>query len=309
MVIVLSICKIFGILLLVLACILLLILLVPVSYELDLDIDERTYKFRVSWMFSMVRFRFQFRERMEAVLSILFFKIDFTNPEEKEKREKKKERKTAKKAAKTRKAYEKQAAKRERKAAKKRKAYLRKRNKHRTQQDVRQEASTGSAFSETESGKTKNPESQKAAAKPEEKDSIKEKLVTKSQTVKKAVGTVQRIKEFLHQVSEHQIIYIILPKLQLFLMRIRPRALRGCIEFGLEDPALTGQILGGIAMIPVLYQTELQIIPDFETEDSYIKGKVYTRGHMFPVHLLLFVLQLVKEKNIRRFIRVIRKKN
>lgn len=332
MIIVLSICKILGILLLVLACILALILFVPLFYELDVDIDGKSCYIRVNWMFRLIRFRFRYHKKIEAVLSVLFFRLDFTDPKSREKRKKKKAEKAVKKAEKARKAYEKQIAKRESEAEKKRKAYQKKREKYRVQQqNVNQEEPAVESLSEQKGiQETKRTESSGAEAdmrisglasesvkkddsghddsEPESRSDIREKLADESQKAKKALGMIQNVKDFLHKVSEYGIIGIIFPKLQVFLMRIRPRVLKGCIEFGMEDPAATGQIVGGIAMIPLFYQTNLRIIPDFEAEDAYIKGHVYTRGHILCIHVIVLIIQLIKEKNIRRFISEIRKK-
>lgn len=330
MIIFLSICKIFGILLLILACILALILFVPIFYELDVDIDGKSCNIKVNWMFRLIRFRFRFHERIEAVLSILFLKIDFTDPQSKAKREKRKEQKAVKKAKKARKAYVKQTAKRQKAAEKKRKAYYRKKKKIRTQQEAgRKESSAVSGSVQTGIQETKRSEasgpglqhSETASSDvrtdhlvyhdPGQKDkgfSKKGRLDGGEQKVKKTLGTMQKVKDLFHKVSEHQIIGILWPKLQLFLMRIRPRVLKGCIEFGLEDPATTGQIVGGIAVIPFFYQTDLKIIPDFEAEDAYLKGKIYIKGHILCIHLVILIISLIKEKNIRKFVSVLRKK-
>ena len=59
MVIVLSILKIAGMILLFLGIAVACVLLVPLQYEGDGDIDKKTYRFRVSWLFRAIQFRIQ----------------------------------------------------------------------------------------------------------------------------------------------------------------------------------------------------------------------------------------------------------
>ena len=85
MVIVLPVGKTVLVLLLILVCIAAVLLLAPICYELDLDLEGKRADVRASWLLRLVRFRFRMEERMEAVLSVLFFRRDFLDPEEKKK--------------------------------------------------------------------------------------------------------------------------------------------------------------------------------------------------------------------------------
>ena len=105
---------------------------------------------------------------------------------------------------------------------------------------------------------------------------------------------------------EQELIPAVWTKLKTFLLHIRPRVLQGHLQFGLSDPANTGQVLGGIAMIPFLYQTELQIKPDFEADKNYIKGQLYTRGHICCIHLVVLLIRLLLDKKLRGVIHMIR---
>lgn len=289
----LLILKIIGIVLLVLACIAALILFIPVFYEFDGDIDEGRYTVRISWLFRAVRFRFRFHEKAEAVLQILFFRYDFTDPVKKEQRQKRKDKKAAKKRARE-----------ERKCKSKREKRQKSREKERekARQDINLEEELPqdrqpSECSDEDTGKKKTFEKKDDAGAKQIKDiagGIAEK-------VKGAIGVI-------HFMREHQILEIIWPKLQVFLIRIRPRQLRGHIQFGFTDPATTGQILGAVAMIPFLYQTELSINPDFEPEETYISGNVYMKGRMHLIHFIILIIKMILDKNIRSFLSSLRKK-
>lgn len=330
MVIFLSILKIAGIVLFVLACVLAVILLVPVFYEFEGNIDEARYTVHVSWLFRIVRFRFQFHEKAEAVLRILFLRFDFTDPAEREKRRKKKARREARKR-------EKDARKHKKKRDRRIKSRIKKRDKahaeinldteaaeikpdikgNKTEPDVKKaeiksKSDAGENEAEPDSKRTdihSKPDAEgnesrtegagasveeKSSGEKEEKDSVAAKILN-----------ALNLLRFLH---DNQIIGMIWPKLQIFLIRIRPRKLKGEIQFGFDDPASTGQVLGGIAMIPFLYQTDLRIEPDFEAEKTYVSGYVYTKGHILCIHLIILVIRMLLDKNIRSFLGSMRKK-
>ncbi len=242
MLIVISVCKIIGIVLIILAAVVAAVLFCPVRYELVLDIDRQRVSFRVSWLLRLLRFRFQFEEQAQLMLSVLFFRIDFLDEEQKKKRQKKRESRASRKAA-------------------------RKKKRSENEEDASGEKS------------------------------------------KKRPAYLRMAVRILSNVRQYDVLESILPGLRVFLYRIRPRKLRGQIEFGLEDPSGTGQITGALSLIPVFYQTELVIVPDFETEESFIRGNVYARGHLLMLHAVIFLVRVFRQKNVRQFIGALRKKD
>lgn len=53
---------------------------VPVCYKVDADIDEMDYTVRACWLGWLIRFEFRWKEKVHAVLKILWFVIDLTDP-------------------------------------------------------------------------------------------------------------------------------------------------------------------------------------------------------------------------------------
>lgn len=298
MIIFLLILKIIGIVLLVLACILALILFIPIFYEFDGDIDEGRYTVRISWLLRAVRFRFQFHEKVEAVLQILFFRYDFTDPVKKEQRQRRKDKKAARKRAREEKKYK-------NKREKKQRSRQKEREKAHQEINLGEELSENSQFETRESSQTKKPAPEKAETFEHKREAgtrqIKDIAGGIAEKATGAIGVIRFMRE-------HQILGIIWPKLQIFLIRIRPRQLRGQIQFGFSDPATTGQVLGGIAMIPFLYQTEIVIRPDFESEKAYVSGNIYTKGRMHLIHFIILIVKLLLDKNIRSLLGNLRKK-
>ena len=71
------------------------------------------------------------------------------------------------------------------------------------------------------------------------------------------------------------------------------------LVFSTGDPATTGQALGVLCMIPTLYRYDFKIIPDFEADDAYIKGTFLVAGKVRLIHLLITILRLIFDKEVR----------
>ena len=367
-----AILKIIVIVLCVILGIIAVILFVPICYELDTDIDQKEFKARVHWLGRLVRFEFRWKEKAYSVLKILWFVIDFTDPEavaarkvKKEEKARKKQLKQQKKEAKEREKQARQSKKEKQQESADREARAQQREEFRRQQGEAVENGSkaeDSEFSKTAEDTAESADkvvkniSEKVSAEQEvsfsdkiatlgeqtleqteqqadqqkndptasnqqnakqenirsgnvnveEKQSVLDKLKSahrKANSIKDKVKSGIDVIQFLRK---QELIPAIWVKLKVFLSHIRPRVLRGHLKFGLSNPADTGQVLGGIAMVPFLYQTELQIEPDFEAEDNYLQGQVYSRGHMCCIHLIILIIRMLKDKKIRSVIHTIR---
>lgn len=339
MTIFLLILKIIGIVLAVILAVVALILFVPLCYELDADIDEKTCFARVKWFGRLIRFEFRWKEKAHAVLHLLWFTIDFTDPEAVAARKKKKEEKARKKQRKQQKKEKQKREKEQRKREKEKQQAeedrdMRAQNReefHRqeeeqseisngTEKDIERKEMHAASGELAESGCTTVHKTQTDADTVTESlqeglsgevadTSIIEKWSNLREKANSVTDKVRSGISVIRFLREEELIPAIWSKLKLFLLHIRPRVLRGNLIFGLSDPADTGQITGALAMIPFLYETELQITPDFEAEENYIRGQVYTKGHMCCIHLLILVIRLLRDERIRGVIRTIRGKN
>ncbi len=87
------------------------------------------------------------------------------------------------------------------------------------------------------------------------------------------------------------------------LKHFRVRKIQSELTFSAGDPALTGQVLGVLCLIPFLYQKGVHITPDFEAEKWYVRGRINGTGHMRLVHVLRSLTRLWKDENIRKLIK------
>ena len=107
------------------------------------------------------------------------------------------------------------------------------------------------------------------------------------------------------ETSKHAFLHIF-KEFKCILRHFFPRKVSGTLAFGLKDPALTGQILGAFCLIPFWANYHIDLKPDFQTEHPYVKGELSMKGHIRCCHTLLIAVRLIKDKNIKTWIKKFR---
>lgn len=80
------------------------------------------------------------------------------------------------------------------------------------------------------------------------------------------------------------------------LKYLLPQKLEADLVFGLEDPALTGKILGCLAMAMPIYGEHLNITPDFDR--SILKGRILAAGRIRRYKLLKLAWNIYRDKDL-----------
>lgn len=106
--------------------------------------------------------------------------------------------------------------------------------------------------------------------------------------------------------ANRQTTKLVTGELWYLLVHFRPRKLFADICYCAGNPAYTGKILAVLCMIPFLYQKKVQIVPDFESEQPYVRGMLKAKGHVRSFHLVRSGLYIWRDKNIKQLIRKIR---
>lgn len=312
MVIFLTILKIILILLLVLAGILAVILFVPIRYRAEGSITDRQCRIRVGWLFGLVGFRFEYKEEISAVLRLLMIRIDFTDEEKKAARAEKKGKKERRKRERERKKLQKTVEKKDQKERREQGRLQRKIDQKAREPMEEQEASPLGGLKESESASRTGGFNEKeseahAQAETSEQANPSESEITAEK--KDILGTIRNVGEkipgaveLIRSVREQELLETLMPRLIRLLKHIFPKRIRGEFCFGFDDPSITGQVLGAIAVFPLLYQTQLHLVPDFETDETYFDGWVDAKGRIFLIHIVIFVISLLLQKNIRSLI-------
>lgn len=298
MTVLLFILKIIGIILLLILGILLLaialVLFHPVSYQVGGEIEEQTYVHgKISWLFRILSWRFSWDGKE--------FTSDFYLFGRKHKKKK------------TDEDFPKDDVFQE--------------NDFRNEEEYLLEEADSSKennLKDTGSTDTRSEEKrQKQKDKPKHKDKsiwvrIKEKLVGMLESIRqffqKIIDTLknfndkkQEVMSLLSDEANKKTVKGIFGELRYLLKHVRVRKITTDLSFSAGDPALTGQVLGGLCLVPFLYQKGVGIYPDFETEKWYVKGNFKVEGHARGIHVVCSAIRLWKDKNLRRLIKRFRK--
>lgn len=128
---------------------------------------------------------------------------------------------------------------------------------------------------------------------------IKRKLVQIWKMLCQAKDKAVAVKELIDDETNRRVVGMVWAELKYLLRHFKFRRIDTDLRFSLGDPAGTGQALGVLAMLPFLYQYNFKIYPDFESEDTYVKGTFCIQGRVRIVHVLVSAVRLIKQREFR----------
>ena len=115
--------------------------------------------------------------------------------------------------------------------------------------------------------------------------------------------------QFLEMVEEYEIPEII-RKLKEELLRLikhyGPRHIRGYLDFGTGDPALTGELTGLIYLVLPARADSVEICPDFYA--AKLETEFTCTGYIRGIHLMHLLLKFLMDRKMRRLIGKVLKK-
>ena len=114
---------------------------------------------------------------------------------------------------------------------------------------------------------------------------------------------VVKVKEIVTDTKNQYAVRRLWEELLYLLKHFGFRKIHTELTFALADPALTGQVLGVLCMMPFLYQYDFHIFPDFESESYYIRGSYDVKGRIRLIFLLVTAIRLLADKDIRSFLK------
>ncbi len=133
---------------------------------------------------------------------------------------------------------------------------------------------------------------------------LKYTIVSICGKIRKGLEKAGDIKEFLMLDSTRAALSLCKAQIFYLLKKLGPRRVRGWIRFGMQDPALTGQILGGIGVFYAYFPKKLKLQPDFQ--QAVLEGELFIRGHFHGITLVGIAWRLWRDKNIRAVYKKIR---
>lgn len=121
-------------------------------------------------------------------------------------------------------------------------------------------------------------------------------LMAGADTVKEKI---QNIKNMISDETNRNAARKLWRILRYLIRHFSPRKVSGELAFGMADPAQTGQVLGGFSMLPFWAKYKISVYPNFEAEQFFVEGRLQMKGHIRLWHLILSVIRLFIDKEIR----------
>ena len=339
MYVILTILKILGIILLVLLVIVFSVLFVPVRYRLEGEKSssgwrEANGKVKVSWLLHLIHLRIQYQEKeldWECYLfGVPLKKAGAAVREWKKKRRKKKvqeQKERRKKAVQQKNEPEKRTA--AKKKGQEKPLQIEEKTRTAAKEQKSTEKQTNPEKSKTAAPEAKKTEIETAERKQQEKEKVSDKLSRFWNRCKKIVGSIlefpgklkkkltnirltfrgfyDKIKQWRtlwNEESTLAALHFLTEKGRKLIRHVLPRKIRGSITFGCEDPALTGQILGAVAIAYPLYGKGVAVYPRFE--EKILEGQLQMKGRIVVACLLWQAWKIYRNPDVRKTLEKIR---
>lgn len=116
-------------------------------------------------------------------------------------------------------------------------------------------------------------------------------------TIKNAYPKIKKI--FTDDRNKQAVIHL---KNELFYMIkiMLPKKSSVHATFSTGSPDTTGQLCGGLALFPVIYQSGWELRPDFTAEEAYFEGDFFGKGRLYLFQIVGILLRIMFDKNCRR---------
>ena len=111
----------------------------------------------------------------------------------------------------------------------------------------------------------------------------------------------ERMREILTNEENREVFRLLVSRGKKLFRHVRPRKIKGKLQFGFSDPYRTGQVLTAVSPFYGLYAKELELIPDFEHE--VLKGEISVKGRIRMGVVLWTGIRLFLNKNFRRLLK------
>lgn len=152
---------------------------------------------------------------------------------------------------------------------------------------------------------------------PKEKKEKKEKKPKETSDegiISKIKGMIERIKEVYPKLKQiftdeknKEAVNHLKKELIYFLKVLLPKKSKVDAAFSTGSPDTTGQAFGVLACFPAMYQKNWRLLPDFESDDFYVKGTIWGKGRICGCQILGIILRILFDKKCRRMYTMIKR--
>lgn len=126
---------------------------------------------------------------------------------------------------------------------------------------------------------------------------IRESLIKFWNTVKNMRNKIQSWKDFLGDSRTSEAFRLTKRQLFRLLRHAGPQKWEGAVNFGLEDPAATGQILAVLGALYPIHQGKFLVNPVWDRK--ILEGSARIKGRIYGVMLLYMAGRLFFDKNVK----------
>lgn len=308
---ILSILKVIGLILLVILCVLLvlilLILFVPVRYAAEFEYNDKSLRLDVkaTWLLSIIRCYAGLRNKdfFYKVKALFFSVIDSKRvPKEKKKktpvvREEPRKEMPAEEHVKEQETSSSDI------------------QEHTMETDVAEEEPSEEVKPQNVTEKPddvekepQNKNEQKSRKKPKKEFRFPFKIIHPADIYDKIIRTLMDFSRKLDKIwaqivseENRETVLFVLGEIKKLLYHIRPRKHGIYLKIGMKDPALTGQIIGAYSVLNSVFGMNFILEPYFDRE--VLEAKLYIKGHIRVISLIIIAIRLYRNKIIRKLIR------
>ena len=117
-------------------------------------------------------------------------------------------------------------------------------------------------------------------------------------------GKITLITDFFFDDRTQDAIHLLLGKTGNLLGHIRPRKLSGYLDFGFDDPSITGRVLGVLSVFLPQVGKTFDINPDFEK--SHLECDITSSGRIYLFYLIYIAASTYFNKNIKYVLKYVR---
>ena len=123
--------------------------------------------------------------------------------------------------------------------------------------------------------------------------------------IKKAFNNISFYLDVLESKEFKRAFKLLKKKLKKLFRCIRPKRIKGYIQFGADDPALVAKVFGLYSVIYPHIDKHFRLIPSFES--SSFRGEVLIKGDIRIINLLIIAITVYFNKDIRYLIKLFKK--
>lgn len=117
---------------------------------------------------------------------------------------------------------------------------------------------------------------------------------------------LRNIRSIVGDDDNRKAVKVVLAELLQLLKKCGPKHIAADLTYCAGDPAVTGQVLAVLSMMPFLYCDKVGIRPDFDGEAVYVRGTFSVKGYIQTVSLVRTALHIYKNKQVKKIIHNVR---